>query len=113
MQIEIIQEPDTFVACLTLGTLHAIRLRALDPDAGIWSLAEPVVFARKFLDGRIHPELLAVLRGCDELSAIGDVFGDDRLDEVIDRLIERVTAYIAEEPERSWRVRWATPDPGA
>jgi hypothetical protein len=113
MQMDIFQEPNTFVACLTLGTLRAIRVRALDPDAGIWSLAEPVVSARSFLDGRIHPELLDVLHACDELSAIGDVFGDDRLDEVTDRLIERVTAYIAEEPERYWRVRWAAPEPGA
>src|SRR5687768_14016716 len=110
MQIEISQEPDTFVACLTLGTLRAIRVRALDPDAGIWSLTEPVVWAREFLDGRINEELLAVLRASDELSAIGEVYGADRLDEVIDSLIQRVTAFIAEQPERYWRVRWAGPD---
>jgi hypothetical protein len=107
MQIEITEEPDTFIACLTLGTLRAIRVGALASDAGIWSLTEPVVWAREFLAGHVHEELLDVLGACDELSAIGDVLGHDYLDEVVDSLMERVTAFVAQDPERYWTMRWA------
>lgn len=105
MQIEI-TEPSAFVACLALGTLRAIRVGALTPDAGIWSLGQPWVYAREYLAGHVHDELLDVLSACDELPLIGDMLGRDYRDEVIDGFIERVTAVIAQEPERFFGMRW-------
>jgi hypothetical protein len=96
-----------FLACLGLGTLRAIRAGALHPDVGIWTLAVPG-FRIPLEERRNLPrELLEVFGAADELSAIKDLGGQARFEEVLDGQIRVLERILAASPESSWSLRWA------
>ncbi|HET8630018.1 MAG TPA: hypothetical protein VFL91_21570 [Thermomicrobiales bacterium] len=84
-----------FLACLGIGTLHAIRTGAVPAEAGIWTLAPPR-FLLPIRDRSLAPEaVIEVFRVCDELDAIQEVLGPDEFDKAATDLIERLQAVLA------------------
>ena|SRR3954454_20307674 len=95
----------TFIACLSLGTLHAIRTGILDTDAGIWSLASPSLLGPLRSNPHVPNELIEVLESCDELSAIQQMM-PQRLQGVITETITRIESQLSEAQPNIWRVHW-------
>lgn len=96
----------TFLACLGLGTLRAIRAGVLHPDAGIWTLAVPG-FSTPLRDKfSIPPEMMEVFTSADELSVIKELRGQAVFEEVLDGHIRVLERILAESPESIWSLRW-------
>jgi hypothetical protein len=111
---------NAFLACLGLGTLYAIRKGVVRPQAGIWTLGRPNVWAPLQDDPEISPEIIAVFSASDELSAIRKL-RPDQFEAVIDELIGRLEDVLKSTGDRFWNVCWsldtddyvASPNPGA
>lgn len=58
-----------YVASLALGILQGIKLKALNPEVGIWSLGRPI-FKEPLLNMPISNSLKQVIELFDELEAI-------------------------------------------
>lgn len=96
---------DSFLICLALGTLYAIRDGALSPDAGIWSLGMPRVWEPFENSSMISREVIDVLQTCDELSAIQEL-APEEFENAVTELIDRLLAELRESEANVWQVRW-------
>jgi hypothetical protein len=77
------EELPSFLACIGIGTLHAILQGAPPTEAGIWSLSRLVVSASPTMQSLIPAPVLAVYEGADELSAIQSILPEHYKDEVL------------------------------
>ncbi len=93
-----------FVACLAIGTLHQIRRDHIPPQTGIWSLAVPA-FVGPLEEAGLPEELTAVLRACDELSALQRYLPDEFF-RFTDELIERLEAVLRAVKDPIYRLHW-------
>ena len=96
----------TFLACLGLGTLRAIRAGVLHPGAGTWTLAVPGFRAPLESKSDIPKEMLEVFTSADELSAIQELCGQEAFEEVLDRHIRVLESILAQATGSTWRLRW-------
>ena len=96
-----------FLACLGIGTLHAIRMGAVPAEAGTWTLASPR-FLSPIQDRSMAPkEVIEVCRVCDELGAIQKLLGPGEFDNAVAELIERLRAVLAQvDPDWGMGFSW-------
>jgi hypothetical protein len=96
---------DSFVICLALGTLVAIKERIIDSDAGIWTLARPIFWERFKDNHSLPPEVIDVLQSSDEISALLELNSVDG-EKFIDECIGKLKKCLSEVKEPSWYMSW-------
>ncbi len=94
-----------FLACLGIGTLHAIRTGILPAEAGIWTLGAPRTWGPISGLPFVSQEILDVFQACDELSAIQKLMPDG-FDATITQLIDRLQAELSNIEDPGWRITW-------
>jgi hypothetical protein len=99
--VEIYEGETSFMLCLVLGTLVAVKAGAVSTELGIWSLGRP-----KLLDAISRlpnvPEALShALAVADELDAIRKI-DPDHLNELLDELISGLTDAFAQIQNQVW-----------
>ena len=109
MQLEIPDEElAPFLACLGIGTLQAIRMGAVGPEMGIWTLATPEMMRGLHRNAATPPEVLDVYSRGDELSLSRQLTADSP--EVFDRqlgtLIDKLAAVLRRSSHLSWNITW-------
>src|SRR5205823_1215954 len=92
-----------FLACLGIGTLKAIQSGLIPTQAGIWSLAAPVVHTPDLFASPVAQRIFEVLAECDELGAIKKLM-PDRFDATVASLIEKLESELAEIEDPIWRI---------
>jgi hypothetical protein len=106
LTLQISQEDiPAFVACLSIGTLYAIREGIIPPQVGIWTLGPPRMWEPLEAMSLIPREIIEVLQRCDELSAIQQLM-PDRFVPYVDELIARLQLVLAQAGDPAWDVRW-------
>ncbi|MBL8818558.1 MAG: hypothetical protein JNL58_21195 [Planctomyces sp.] len=96
---------EAFVLCLALGTLEAIRSRAWNPDAGVWTIGRPRF--KSLLEKSNFPEnVMAVIEQVDELSAIQKFDGVDAYSKCLDQSIAVLTERLKELSDQYWYAGW-------
>lgn len=63
------ENTEFYIASLALGILQGIKLKALNPEVGIWTLGRPI-FKEPLLNMPISKSLKQVIDSFDELEAI-------------------------------------------
>ena len=101
---------ESFVICLALGTLQAIRQGTFHPDVGIWTIGRPNFWSLLEEKKLVSPEVLTVLQTGDEISAIEALGGsEEQMTAMIDRLItelETALNNLTTVREQSWYAHW-------
>ncbi len=99
-----IEEKDfpAFLACLGIGTLYAIRSGVLPTEAGIWSLAAPIVHAPQSVTTCLPTKIVEVYKTCDELSTIQELL-PDLLHQEVTKLMEQLEVEVSRIQEPVWR----------
>ncbi len=100
-----VSDVDTFLACLGIGTLEAIRSGAMPVEAGIWSLGVPGLWEPPAERRLVSSEILDVLATADELAAIREGV-PDRFAPLLSELIERLRREIARAEDPIWHAEW-------
>lgn len=101
----VVENVPAFVACLTLGTLEAIRAGAMDAADGIWTLGAPRTWEPLERDRRVPPELLRVLKTGDEIDAAKTLLGPAYVG-IVDELKQAVLGLIETRRDKIWRLTW-------
>lgn len=95
----------TFLTCLGIGTLHAIREDALSSETAIWSLGAPK-FWEPFLNNPTVPqEIVEILQTVDELPALQQLAPEAFTTEV-DKLIDRFLMELKKTQDPTWQIEW-------
>ena len=104
--LEVSQEGlEAFALCLALGTLEAIRSKAWDPDAGIWTIGRPIF--KSLLEKSNFPKnVMDVFEQADELSAIQKSSGMDAYSRCLDQSITVLTERLKELSDQYWYAGW-------
>jgi len=97
---------ESFVICLTLGTLRAIREGTLKPEAGIWTIGRPVFWRRLEKEDLLSPRVLQVLQTADEIDALYELAGSGKGIQMIDELIEILEDELKTQAQPLWRATW-------
>lgn len=94
---------NTFMSCLAIGTLYAMKHGALPFEAGISGMGHPTVW--KPIEGMISEEVLHILQTADELDMMSRIpnYGVVR---VIDEQIETLLRVLANEEHKGWSIYW-------
>lgn len=110
-EIEKVLEIETgtasFLACLALGTLYAMRQEAVDSEMGIWSLGAPRTWTDFVNDPNIPQDIVWVLESSDEVDLVsGDAAKKAAF---LDKLMARLLKVLADIPDPTWRITWRSP----
>ncbi len=100
-----VSDLDTFLACLGIGTLEAIRSGAMPVEAGIWSLGVPELLEPLAERRLVSAEILDVLGTADELAAIREN-DSERFHSLLSELIGRLQNGIARAEDPIWHAAW-------
>ena len=95
----------SFLSCLAIGTLEAMRRGTLSADAGIWSLGAPKVWEPLAKRSMISQGLVEVLEKSDELSAI-QVLLPDHYDAVLEEMISQLHDEFSKFSDPVWQLEW-------
>jgi hypothetical protein len=108
MQLQIRNEDlPAFLACLGIGTLHAIREGTVPPQVGIWTLGPPRMWEPLAEIPGVPGEIIAVFRVCDELSALQQLVPDQSLfTSFVTELITRLQVVLAQIDDPAWITQW-------
>lgn len=104
----------SFLLCLGLGTLQAIRRGALPTEAGLWTLAVPGFLGPLRENRVLPPRVLAVFEQSDELNALAQL-SPGTLEPTLDEFTEALDRALASEKETGWAMGsdWEVPTPYA
>jgi len=103
------QEQIGFFLCLVIGTLSAIKARALSPDIGIWALGRPHLRETLAQFSDVPPPLLKALSVADEFSAL-DIVNPEELGRLIDQLLDELEDALRQLPNAMWHVELRSED---
>ena len=95
----------SFLACLGIGTLQAIRDGTLPADVGIWSLSAPQFCEELSANPSIPQEIVEVFQMSDELSALKEL-APDKFSGEVEKLIHKLYTVLATIEEPAWRLQW-------
>jgi hypothetical protein len=95
----------SFLACLGLGTLYAIRDGAIPARTGIWTLAPPRTWRALEENPSVPAEIVAVFQHFDELDVLQRHYPQG-FDLLCAELIARLEAVLSEIEDPVYVLKW-------